>query len=159
MRRVRSGCCARAASGHVATPPISVMNSRRLILVPRPQKSIVTTLFGILEGLIDVRFGSKADICAAIGHVRFAPESGHVRCSYGCPLRAKSGHCSYSITSSASSKNDSRIVSPSALAVLRLTASSYLFGACTGRLPGASPLRIRSTYSLERRKISAVSGP
>jgi hypothetical protein len=25
----------------------------------------------------NVRFGSKADICAAIGHVRFTPESGH----------------------------------------------------------------------------------
>jgi len=30
MRRIRSGCCARAASGHVpAAPPRSVMNSRR----------------------------------------------------------------------------------------------------------------------------------
>jgi hypothetical protein len=27
----------------------------------------------------DVRFGSKADMCSAIGHVRFTPESGHVR--------------------------------------------------------------------------------
>jgi hypothetical protein len=26
----------------------------------------------------DVRFGSKADICTAMGHVRFTPESGHV---------------------------------------------------------------------------------
>jgi ribosomal protein L37E len=25
-------------------------------------------------------------------HVRFAPESGHVRCKNGCPLRANSGH-------------------------------------------------------------------
>jgi hypothetical protein len=29
----------------------------------------------------NVRFGSKADICTAIGHVRFTPESGHVRCN------------------------------------------------------------------------------
>jgi hypothetical protein len=29
----------------------------------------------------DVRFGSKADICSASTHVRFTPESGHVRCS------------------------------------------------------------------------------
>src|SRR5215468_1159532 len=27
-----------------------------------------------------VRFGSKADICSAVGHVRFTPESRHVRC-------------------------------------------------------------------------------
>jgi hypothetical protein len=30
-RRFRAGCCARAASGHAAAPPSSVMNSRRLI--------------------------------------------------------------------------------------------------------------------------------
>ena len=36
--------------------------------------------------------GSKADICNAIGHVRFTPKSGHVR-SYGrCLLCANSGH-------------------------------------------------------------------
>ena len=28
-----------------------------------------------------VRFGSKADMCSAIGDVRFTPESGHVRCT------------------------------------------------------------------------------
>jgi hypothetical protein len=27
----------------------------------------------------NVRFGSKADMCAAISHVRFTPESGHQR--------------------------------------------------------------------------------
>ena len=33
------------------------------------------------------------DIQGACGsHVRFTPESGHVRCSYRCPLWAKSGH-------------------------------------------------------------------
>ena len=32
MRRIRSGCCARAASGaRAAAPPRSVMNSRRLM--------------------------------------------------------------------------------------------------------------------------------
>jgi hypothetical protein len=32
IRRIRSGCCARAAIGHVAAaPPSSVMNSRRFI--------------------------------------------------------------------------------------------------------------------------------
>ncbi len=35
MRRMRSDCCARAASGHAAAaPPISEMNSRRLIATP-----------------------------------------------------------------------------------------------------------------------------
>ena len=35
MRRIRSRCCARAASGHAtAVPPINVMNSRRLTVAP-----------------------------------------------------------------------------------------------------------------------------
>ena len=36
-----------------------------------------------------VRFGSKADIRAAKGHVCFTPESGHVRCGSKCLLRPK----------------------------------------------------------------------
>ena len=31
MRGIFAACCARAASGHAATPPSSVMNSRRLM--------------------------------------------------------------------------------------------------------------------------------
>jgi hypothetical protein len=38
------------------------------------------------------RFGSKADILRRESHVRFTPESGHVRCNYRCPLWARSGH-------------------------------------------------------------------
>ena len=35
-RRMGPRCCARAASGHAATaPPISVMNSRRFMPVPK----------------------------------------------------------------------------------------------------------------------------
>ena len=29
----------------------------------------------------NVRFGSKADMCSAKGHVRFTPKSGHVQCT------------------------------------------------------------------------------
>jgi hypothetical protein len=32
-----AGCCARAASGHAAAPPTSVMNSRRLMCSPRTE--------------------------------------------------------------------------------------------------------------------------
>src|SRR5262245_65010683 len=35
--------------------------------------------------------GSKADLCGAIVHVRFAPESGHVQRTTSCLLWAKSG--------------------------------------------------------------------
>ena len=39
----------------------------------------------------NVRFGSKADMCSALAHVRFTPESGHVQCNRPCPLCANSG--------------------------------------------------------------------
>ena len=36
MRRIRSACCARAASGHVAAaPPRSEMNARRFMSAPK----------------------------------------------------------------------------------------------------------------------------
>src|SRR5262245_21606944 len=34
-------------------------------------------VFGRDEARLNVRFGSKADTCAAASHVRFAPKSGH----------------------------------------------------------------------------------
>ena len=51
----------------------------------------------------------------------------------------------YSITSSARESSEGGTVRPSAFAVLRLIASSYLVGACTGMSAGFSPLRMRST--------------
>jgi hypothetical protein len=40
---------------------------------------------------LNVRFGSKADMCSAKGHVRFTPESGHSQSEFQCPLSANSG--------------------------------------------------------------------
>ena len=51
----------------------------------------------------------------------------------------------YSITSSAVASSVGGMVSPSALAVVRLIAVSNLVGACTGRSAGFAPRRIRST--------------
>src|SRR5262249_24096181 len=51
----------------------------------------------------------------------------------------------HSIASSARASSVGGISRPSALAVLRLIASSYRIGACTGRSAGFSPLRMRST--------------
>ena len=63
-----------------------------------------------------------------------------------CPLSANSGHRQfYWITSSARAINAGGTVRPSALAVLRLMASSNFVGNSTGRSPGFSPLRIRAT--------------
>ena len=52
-------------------------------LPPRLRHVTVAIYTGTREGvgLGDVRFGSKADMCGAIRYVRFAPNSGHVRCN------------------------------------------------------------------------------
>ena len=50
----------------------------------------------------------------------------------------------YWITSSAWKRSVGGIVSPSALAVLRLMISAYFIGCCTGRSAGLAPLRMRS---------------
>jgi hypothetical protein len=57
----------------------------------------------------------------------------------------------YRMTSSARRSRDGGIVSPSALAVLRLITSSNLVGCSTGRSPGFAPFRILSTYAALRR--------
>src|SRR5262249_11110135 len=83
-----------------------------------------------------VTFGSKADI------------SNVARL---CPLSAKTGYeqmqreLRYSITSSAAPSRTGGTVSPIDLAVLRFIAVSNLVPACTGRLEGLSPRRMRST--------------
>src|SRR5215831_1359100 len=59
--------------------------------------------------------------------------------------RASFAWRTHSITSSARASSVGRTSRPSALAVLRLTTSSYFVGACTGRSAGLSPLRMRST--------------
>jgi len=64
------------------------------------------------------------------------------------PSYGRLSHCTspiYSMTSSARARSDCGTSSPSALAVLRLMVSSYLFGACTGRSAGFSPFNIRLT--------------
>src|SRR5262245_60144515 len=51
----------------------------------------------------------------------------------------------HSITSSARTSRVGGTSRPSVLAVFKLITNSYLVGACTGRLAGFSPLRMRST--------------
>jgi len=94
---------------------------------------------------VDVRFGSKANICSALRDVRFTPKSGHVQCTRRCLLWANSGHATYSITSSARASSLGGTVTPRRVAALRLTTNSKLSGSCTGRSAGLAPLRILST--------------
>jgi hypothetical protein len=63
----------------------------------------------------------------------------------GCADACTAAKQSYSITSSARSKNDSGIVRLIAFAALRLMTSSNLVGMTTGRSVGFSPLRMRPT--------------
>src|SRR5207342_2300803 len=99
--------------------------------------------------MIDVRFGSKADMCSAKRHVRFAPESdresGHPqRIMSALPLKADMCDAkpnvrfgpiadierNYSITSSAATSSPAGIFIPIALAALILTEVSNLVGDC-----------------------------
>src|SRR5947207_14421326 len=65
----------------------------------------------------------------------------------------------HSITSSARCCRNQGTSRPSALAVLRFTTSSNLVGACTGRSPGFSPRRTRSTYDAASRYTPALLIP
>ena len=74
-----------AVNGMQARPPSRLMNSRPSD--PRPMRlrtghrTNPHRNFGRgRQGANDVRFGSKADMCSAKGHVRSTPESGHVQC-------------------------------------------------------------------------------
>jgi hypothetical protein len=88
------GCCARTTSGQtgVVEPTFTLMNSRRLMVGLVPPKNstrnavayvTVGSFAGACSAPTNVRFRSLTDICTAIGHVRFAPnsdrKSGHQR--------------------------------------------------------------------------------
>src|SRR2546425_5935970 len=73
--------------------------------------------------------------------------------------RASFGWRTHSITSSARSRNDSGIVRPSALAVVRLMTRSNLVGCSAGMSAGFAPRRILSTRSPARRHRSGKFGP
>ena len=65
----------------------------------------------------------------------------------------------HSITSSARSRTASGILSPSALAVVRLMTKSNLVGCSTGMSAGFAPRRILSTRSAARRNRSGKFAP
>ena len=86
MRRTRSGCCARAAIGQAtAAPPINFDELAPAHVAPEARDKAPYRLK--LAHWSNVRFGSKADICAAKSHVRFTPDSGHSLARLACRLR------------------------------------------------------------------------
>jgi hypothetical protein len=108
------------------------------------------------------QFLPKSDVCVMSVQL---PNNGLKLDVAALRIWANSGlmHCSkerrYSIISSAAVNNLSGMVSPSALAVLRLMISSYFVGTCTGRSAGFSPLRTRSIYPAARRNCSLRTSP
>ena len=92
----------------------------------------------------DVRVKSVLPPTSDIGrrrrHGSFVPIAALSRCSNVVHKRPV-----YSITSSAAKSRPAGTVRSSSFAVLRLTAVSYLVGACTGRSAGLSPRKMRST--------------
>src|SRR5262245_29010878 len=91
--------------------------------------------------------GTVAAIAALLGPISLAQAQSDNDCAVqlGMSALGQKRTSPYSITSSARASTAGGTARPSALAVLRLMTSSYLFGACTGRLAGFSPLRMRST--------------
>ena len=76
MRRMRSGCCARAASGHAAAVlPRSVMNSRRRMCSPEAKDHALSERRKLVLCDSNVRFGSLTDICIAIAMSALPPKA------------------------------------------------------------------------------------
>jgi hypothetical protein len=102
----------------------------------------------------DVRSGSIASVRVCWPYIRSYPDSDRNRDLRARRLSAtlKPEHVQklreqsdvYSITSSAVASSVCGIVNPSALAVLRLTASSNFVGCSTGKSAGLTPFRILS---------------
>ena len=108
IRRMRSACCARAASGQAAAEPaITFMKSRRRITSPKGSgaRRLLPTKDAITAGIYDRRNGGQKSFCVATTLSAECPLwviSRHSVRSRPCPLYPKSGHKQlHSISSSA----------------------------------------------------------
>ena len=139
-----AGCCARAASGHAAAPPSSVMNSRRLmrsLLAEQLQDRgdscglSLTSLEGRCNTGRYPALGHSRRFWPNLERVCYYPRSSCTKAdmaamfgndaAIACFPRASA----HSITSSARASTVGGTSRPIALAVLRLITSSYLVGA------------------------------
>src|SRR5262245_53967286 len=71
-----------------------IFRHTRLLSVLVPDDTDNLTFSGVelqYRIAVNIRFGSKADICSAKGHVRFTPESDTKCDMIECPLWAKCG--------------------------------------------------------------------
>jgi hypothetical protein len=133
-------------------PPIGVMNSRRFLCF----LTVRVILYHIVERALLCITAFWVHPTSALGQKRRPLWRPHVSfhrqrtCSphrngrhVPIPAVSRCSKISYSITSSARPSIGSGIVSPSALAVLRLMTSSIFVTCCTGRSAAFSSLRMR----------------
>jgi len=104
--RIRSACCARAASGHAASPPpTSVMNSRRLMGLPSCRTTGLLRLphWGHIcaawqKLVADDRIGSRAHIRGTEWHVSSLADSGQAADGQDSKLVGRSRLCGQSMS-------------------------------------------------------------
>src|SRR5262245_2565298 len=79
----------------MATPPRRSREFQEIpvasFAAPEARTADRSNFYACSEG-VDLRFGSKADICGALRNVCFTPKSEHVQRTSACPLWANSGH-------------------------------------------------------------------
>ena len=92
-------CCPNTADGNIADATPSFRNDRRsTCYLPSGSDELkadhpsITAPESVLEGPVDVRFGSLADRTPLALNVRFTPNSGHRAVSPRCPLSANGRH-------------------------------------------------------------------
>ena len=111
-------------------------------LIDRDQVSSIPPLTLAHKGLLRVIFTTSGLSVIGVGRTcRMRPKVKK------CQLQTHAAQHTariYSITSSARASNVGGTLTPIAFAALRLIASSYFVGACTGKSAGFSPLRMRS---------------
>src|SRR5207249_5869412 len=129
---------------NLRTPKLLAQNRRSLCINPVHLKNMLRQVQSDRSNL-------------AHGWLPFAADS--IRQQFGTQMPQGGHPPHHSITSSARARTVAGRSRPSAFAVLRLTTSSYLFGAWTGSSDGFSPLRMRSTYWAARLYWSVELGP
>jgi hypothetical protein len=113
-------------------------------ILPSEHRRVVSQ--GSSSSIESWRLGLAAERPRSPAGARATRAPGPVHCEVRRPMiPADSITVGYCMTSSARSNNESGMVSPSALAVLRLITRSNFVGCSTGRSPGFVPLRILST--------------
>src|SRR5262249_6766878 len=115
---------------NLRTPKLLAQNRRSLCIDPVHLKNMLRQVKSDRSNLAHVWLPFAAD---------------SIRQQFGTQMPQGGHPPHHSITSSARASSVGGISRPRAFAVLRLMTNSYFVGACTGRLAGFSPFRMRST--------------